>query len=74
MVLQFIVDIRRLKTLFKKRIKKQNFDIFNDEEIKRWFSVPFISKVTEKFKNIANIIKTKLAFFSIQKLNGIIRA
>jgi len=35
--------------------------------------MPFISKAIEKFKNIANIIKTKLAFFSIQKLNRIIR-
>jgi len=30
--------------------------------------------LTEKFKNIANIIKTKLAFFSNQKLDRIIRA
>jgi len=29
--------------------------------------------VIEKFENIANIIKTKLAFFNIQKLNRIIR-
>jgi len=73
--LQFIFDTitRRLKILFKKRSKKQNLDNINDEEMKGWFLVLFISKVTEKFKNIANIIKTKLAFFSIQKLDRIIR-
>jgi len=42
--------------------------------MKRWFFVPFISKVIEKFKSIANVMKTKLAFFSIQKLNRIIIA
>jgi len=54
-----------LKSFLKNEQKKNNLDNINDEEMKGWFLVPFISKVAEKFKNIANIIKTKLVFFSI---------
>jgi len=63
----------RLKTLFNKRIKKQNLDNINDEGNKGWFLISFIPKVTEKFKNIANILKAKLAFFSLHKLGRIVR-
>jgi len=33
-----------------------------------------IYKLIDKFKNIAKILKTKLAFFSLHKLNRIIKA
>jgi len=65
---------RRLKILFNKRIKKQNIDNLNDEGRKGWFLILFIPNMTEKFKNIANILKIKLTFFSLHKLNRIIGA
>jgi len=34
----------------------------------------FIPKLADKFKNIADMIKAKLAFFSVNKLGRIIRA
>jgi len=46
------------------RTKKQNFDSLTDEDRKR-FIVSFIYKLTDKFKNIAKILKTKLAFLSL---------
>jgi len=74
--LQFIFDTisTRLKTLFKKRTKKQNNEDLTNEDRKRWFVVPFIEKLTDKFKNIAKILKTKLAFYSLHKLNRIVKA
>jgi len=57
----------------KKRTKKQNNDDLTDEDRKRWFVIPFIYKLTDKFKNIAKILKTKQAFFSLQKLNRIVK-
>jgi len=74
--LQFIFDTiqKRLKSLFNKRTKKQNTDNSNDNEKKGWFIIPFISKVTENFKHITNIINTKLAYFSLHKLGWIVKA
>jgi len=42
--------------------------------MKRWFLVSFHFESDKKFKNIANIIKAELEFFSIQNLNRIVRA
>jgi len=36
--------------------------------------IPFIKKVTDKFKNISNRLKSKLAFFGLNKLGRIIKA
>jgi len=62
-LINFIFDtiFMRLKTLFNKRTKKQNFNNINDEVNKGWFLIPFIPNMTEKFKNITNIIK--ISFF-----------
>jgi len=70
--LQFIFDtIRiRLNNLFKKRTKKQNLNNTKDDGYKYWFLIPFIPKLTDEFKNIINIIKAKLAFFSVNKLGN----
>jgi len=72
---QFIFDIisTRLKTLFKKRTKKQNNDDLTDEKKMICGSIYFY-KLTDKFKNIVKILKTKLAFFSLHKLNRIVKA
>jgi len=74
--LQFIFDTIhiRLNNLFKKRIKKQNLNNTNDDGYKYWFVIPFIPKLTDKFKNITNIIKSKLTFFSVNRLGKVIRA
>jgi len=46
--LQFIFDtiLTRLKTLFKKRTKKQNYDDLTGEDSKRWFVIPYINYST----------------------------
>jgi len=73
--LQFIFDTisMRLKSLFKKRTKKQNADNINDEGRKGWFVLPFIPKVTENFKHITNILNTKIAYYSLNKLGWIVK-
>jgi len=60
----------RLKKSFNNKTKKQNFENLNDEGNRGWFLIPFIPKLTEKFKNM---LKTKLAFFSLHKLGSIIK-
>jgi len=75
--LQFVFDTIniRLKSLFKKRTKRQNLELSEEINNKnRWFLIPFIKKVSNKFKNIANGLKSKLAFFSMNKLGRIIKA
>jgi len=73
--LNFIFDTisSRLKNVFNKRTKKQNFDNTKDDGYKGWFLISFIPKLADKFKNIANMIKAKLAFFSMNKLGRVIR-
>jgi len=73
--LEFIINTTsiRLKKLFNKKTKIQNENI-NDDGYKGWFLIPFIPKLTEKFKNIANMLKSKLAFISLHKLGRIIKA
>jgi len=74
--LQFIFETihMRLKSLIKKRTKKQNSE--SSDEMKRtsWFLIPYIKKVSEKFKNIAQGIESKLSYFSLNKLDRIIKS
>jgi len=63
----------RLKSLFNKQTKKQITENTNKERT-NWFVIPFIKKVTEKFKNISGGLKLKLAFYSLNKLERIIKA
>jgi len=74
--LGFIFDTisSRLRNLFNKRTKKQNTDDKKDDGYKGWFLIPYIPKLADKFKYIADMIKTKLAFFSVEKLGRLIRA
>jgi len=73
--LKFIFDTisNRLKNLFNKKTKNQNLNEI-DDGYKGWFVIPFIPKVTEKFKNITKNLKTTIAFFSLNKLGRIIKA
>jgi len=74
--LKFIFDTIaiRIKNLIKKRTKKQNLNHETDDDHMGWFVIPFISKMTDKFKKITNNLKTKLAFFSLNKLGRMIKA
>jgi len=74
--LKFIFDTIsiRLKNLFNKKTKKQNQNNTIDADQKGWFLIPFIPKLAEKFKNITNNLKTKMAFFSLHKLGRMIKA
>jgi len=73
--LKFIFDTisNRLRNLFKKRTKKQNLNDSDDVQ-KGWFLIPFIPKLSEKFKNITKNLKTRLAFFNLHKLGRMIKA
>jgi len=73
--LDFIIDTIsiRLKKLLNKKTKEQN-ETSKEDGHKEWFLIPFIPMLNEKFKNIANTLKSKLAFFSLHKLGRIIRA
>jgi len=74
-LLDFIIDTisMRFKKLLNNKTRKQN-ETFNDDGYKGWFLIPFIPKLNEKFKNIANTFKSKLAFFNLHKLGRIIKA
>jgi len=74
--LNFIFETisNRLKKLLNNKTKKQNFENLNDEGYRGWFLILFILKLTEKFKNIANMLTAKLAFFSLHKLGKINKA
>jgi len=73
--LEFIMDtiFNRIKKLINNKTKKQ-IDSQNNEERKNWFVMPFIPNLTTKFQNLANLLKAKLAVFSLHKLGRVIRA
>jgi len=56
--LKFIFDtiLMRLKSLFNEKTKNQNSNEI-DDGYKGWFVIPFIPKLTEKFKNITKNLK-----------------
>jgi len=76
--IEFIFDtIRtRVKTLIhKKPIIRLNDTIIDEGENKiKWFIIPYISKVSEQIKNMIRIQNIRLASFSLNKLDGIIKA
>jgi len=74
--LQFIFETfyMRLKSLFKKRTKKQNLESSEEKKRNRWFLIPYIKNISDKFKNIVCGLESKLAFFSLNKLDRIIKA
>ncbi|KYN14005.1 hypothetical protein ALC57_13796 [Trachymyrmex cornetzi] len=67
----------RLKSLVnKKTANQQNTDTImnNVEEIKTWFIIPYIRKMTDRFTEIAKNLSVKLAICSLNKLNCFIKA
>jgi len=76
--IEFIFDtIRtRVKTLaHKKPITQTNDTTINGDVDKiKWFTIPYIPIVSEQIKNMIKLHNVKLAFFSFNKLDGIIKA
>jgi len=64
----------RIKALINDKITKQKLNTTDNGSNKKiWFTVPYINSITEKFKSIANGAVSKLAFFSTNKLNNLIK-
>jgi len=52
----------------------QNLEGSDEMKRNNWFLIPYIKEVSEKFKNIAHGLESKLAFFSLNKLDRIIKS
>ncbi|KYN13632.1 hypothetical protein ALC57_14177 [Trachymyrmex cornetzi] len=75
--LKFIFDTinSRLGSLFKHKTLKQTDNSNNDEKITSWFTIPFLPYIYDKFKSIVKKdSNVRLSFFSLNKLDGIIKA
>jgi len=48
-------------------MNKNNIDKIN------WFILPYFPNISEKFKNIIKNLNIKLSFYSLNKLEGIIK-
>jgi len=63
--------------LFSKVANNKNRMIINNEvnnkEKKNWFTIPYISAISYRFKNIIKDVKTNLTFFSLNKLRYIVK-
>jgi len=54
---------------------RSNDTIINDEKNKiKWFTIPYIPRISEQIKHMIRIQNVRLAFYSRNKLDGIIRA
>jgi len=53
---------------------KEKRDRMNASYNTRWFTVPYLSKFTDKFKEVIRVLDTRLSFYSLNKLGDIIRA
>ncbi|KYQ48827.1 hypothetical protein ALC60_11878 [Trachymyrmex zeteki] len=74
--LEFIFSIinSRLKSFFHKDTSKQGNSDMEDETAKKsCFTVPYLSSISEKFKNITKDMNTSLYYCSLNKLDGIIK-
>jgi len=60
----------RLKSLLSNKILKQNTnDTFNKDIVKKsWFTIPFVSEISYKFKDIIKNLDVDLVFFSLNSL------
>jgi len=61
----------RLKSLLHKKTNKQTDSSSSENVIKKspWFLVPYVPRISNKFKNIFRDLDIKLSFHSINKLN-----
>jgi len=64
----------RIKGLINNKIVKyKNNNVENCSDKKIWFTVPFIKTISEKFKSITNGTVSRLSFYSMNKLNSLIK-
>jgi len=67
----------RLDYLFMKQKRERiisNNDNSNEcTDRKRWFTIPYIHSISNRFKNITKDLDTKISYFSLNKLGSIIR-
>jgi len=70
----FLIN-EHLKFLLSNEILKQNTNDTSDEDIvkKSWFTIPFVSEISYKFKDIIKDLNVDLVFFSLNKLNSFIK-
>jgi len=75
--LKFIFRVMsdRIKSLVHSKTNKQKKILpdNNDTQMSKWFSIPYISNVSEKFKNITAGSQLKLFYHSLNKLSRIIK-
>ena len=71
-----MLDINaRVKTLISKlnscSIKRSNNNL--SKEWVKWFFIPYVEDISNKFKNIINEICHRVSFFNLNKLNQFIK-
>ncbi|XP_018361974.1 PREDICTED: uncharacterized protein LOC108760480 [Trachymyrmex cornetzi] len=66
--LQFTLEVGGNRTL------RQTDKPKTDTSTSSWFTIPFLPCVYKKFKNIIKNLDVKLSFFSLNKMDGIIKA
>jgi predicted GIY-YIG superfamily endonuclease len=66
----------RIKSLLNKCTRRQNepSQSNDDEEQRIWFTIPYVSNIAEKFRNITKDLNVNLSFFSLNKMRNFIRA
>jgi len=72
--LDFIFNVisNRLKSLINRKIPKQN-KISQGSQSVKWFTIPYVSNFSEKFKKVIAGSNLKLAYHSFNKLNSLIK-
>jgi len=71
--LSFIFDTvnTRLKS-FSNVLQQRNKNT-ESNDIKKWFTIPFLSSASHKFKHLTKDLDTKILYYSLNKLNTIIK-
>ncbi|KYN23497.1 hypothetical protein ALC57_04081, partial [Trachymyrmex cornetzi] len=71
----FNVISERLRSLLHGKTLKQNIEneFCTDDTRKMWFLFPYVTKVSDKFRNIIKDFNVNLAFFSLNKFNCFIK-
>jgi len=75
--LQFIFNTinLKLKTIINKRNNNNIGNETNNNTSKiNWFTIPYFLNISERFKNIIKNLNVKLSFYSLNKLDRIIKA
>lgn len=64
----------RLRSLLNKRTPKQDDSMRSKKDTEPpWFTIPYVYSISDKFKNVTRDMDVRLSFFSLNKLNRVIR-